>query len=191
MRAARLPRASATRGTMGDWVCWATSATMVTAGRPGAAGSMAYFCISRRSISIPAIRVLVATVFCCVASRNKRRGPAGGKERVYPKNKGSLYPTPRTGASSIIILLCNLGGSDAREERQLSTRKRHVAGLPRGGVRPARPKGSQEQSSQSPPQFCRVQPVALFSGVRPRRASLSPRTAIRRTAKARPIRPRF
>ena len=41
--------------------------------------------------------------------------------------------------------------SDAREEPQLSLRERHVAGLPVGGGRPARPKGSLKHGP-----FCEV-----------------------------------
>ncbi len=123
MRVARPPRASATRGTMGDRVCWATSATMVTAGRPGAAGSMAYFCISRRSISTPAIRVLVAMVFSCVASRNKRGRSA---RESYP------------GLPYLWIDFMRPGPAGAAQASR-------SGGPTPGWLRSARPKGSQKQ----------------------------------------------
>ena len=68
-------------------------------------------------------------VFSCGASRNKR-----GREASF---NGSLCPNPKTG--SLYPTFFNLGRPDAREERQLSTRERRVAGRPWAGVRPARP----------------------------------------------------
>ncbi len=57
----------------------------------------------------------------------------------------SLRPLPGARPVWQCLIHGNRSGSDAREERQLSTRKRRVAGLPRGGVRPARLCEPQEQ----------------------------------------------
>ncbi len=121
--------------------------------------AMAWAWIWARSISTRTICATVFTVVCCVASRNKRA------HRAF-----CWQPLPYFG----LTLVGRTPGRNSNS-RRASGVLRAARGQASG---PRDPQGSQEQSSQSPPQFCRVQPVALFSGVRPRRASLSPRTEI-------------
>ena len=89
---------------------------------------MGGFCGFKHKGSRPIRRTVVPMVVCCVASRNKRAHRAFYCQPLpesYPQQDGST------------LLLFDLGGPGAREERQLSTRERRVAGL-RGGRRPAR-----------------------------------------------------
>ena len=88
-------------------------------------GRTAFICVSSWRLSSPVTGTTALTVVSCVASRNKRAPTGCFNSCVYP----TLH---------LILRL------DAREERQLSTRKRRVAGRPWAGVRPARPVGSQE-----------------------------------------------
>ncbi len=65
---------------------------MVTAGLLRPVGSAGCTCTSMRRNSAPATRRTAPTVFSCVPLGINAAGPRGAKGRVYPKNKGSLYP---------------------------------------------------------------------------------------------------
>ena len=115
-------------------------------------GRTAFICVSSWRLSSPVTGTTALTVVSCVASRNKRAPTGCFNSCVYP----TLH---------LILRL------DAREERQLSTRKRRVAGRPWAGVRPAR---FFKPQLQRPILYC-------SSSARPPRvakASPSPRTAI-------------